>query len=772
MENYEESNMEKKIYKFIYFALILLAIIIPLQGISQVTIGSQHPANKGALLDLKENSSTQANSTRGLVLPRMNLSDLNNLYPMFESSPNSGTPNSTYSGSKDEIDKSHTGLTVYNMKDDICNGFIPGVYIWSGNEWESLLKPPVLTAPLLTLSTNSPTVINWRNATTPVLHIPSGLDLRTLTPQDITLQWVPDANNISLGAISPGAKGLVSFTSGNPTSWNVSGSSPKTLNFTAAPMDAASLGITQTNPWYSLETIVPITVSDPYGCKSPYNINLALNQTNYNILVKPGDQGGLYPRIMDDTLRYRYQITYIDNTAVGWDGNYFNLNVASNARWKSNYKEIIDDVVEDIRVPALGGQELIQGENPMDGAYMGWYTPLRSSPATPSKNEVVGILTFADTASYARFLPVEFSIVQCTGDINDSSIPDVQDNSNWAPGTGLGDSKVLKHKDQSGKAFYSAEFGNAGRWMITNLATTFYAPGSKGALASKTLKPFDNTDWDNSDSNQGKYAYSIDRNNVLPAGETHDWGTPTPSWDITEGLLYNWFAATGRDTSAQEHINESQIAGATPGGDEVENTGTDGSGSQKYYQGICPQGWHLPSDREWNKLEKEIFENPEKYSSYRQEDIDVIKGYSWDPDWEIVDQTGGIQYDPPRGINEAGQQIGHGAAMKEICSPVAPKDGWFIGTKSYSNSHKLGGLNIKLGGWITSANNYGNDSGSDPDDKSMIQRERGWLGSYWTSSNYDMGTAYSRVYNFNYASVERLHTFKTQLQSIRCVKDE
>ena len=49
---------------------------------SQVTIGSASPPNKGTLLDMKENDNIGANSTKGLLLPRVELA-ANNILKMY-----------------------------------------------------------------------------------------------------------------------------------------------------------------------------------------------------------------------------------------------------------------------------------------------------------------------------------------------------------------------------------------------------------------------------------------------------------------------------------------------------------------------------------------------------------------------------------------------------------------------------------------------------------------------------------------------------------------
>lgn len=105
--------------------ILLSALLIAFSGLSygQVTIGSGIEPAGGALLDLKEQKKDDGseNATKGLLLPRVKLSDLNKLYPMF-------------TGTYDAVeDAKHAGLTVYNLTQ--CDGkFAQGVYTWTGTE--------------------------------------------------------------------------------------------------------------------------------------------------------------------------------------------------------------------------------------------------------------------------------------------------------------------------------------------------------------------------------------------------------------------------------------------------------------------------------------------------------------------------------------------------------------------------------------------------------------------------------------------------------------
>lgn len=100
---------------------------------AQVTIGSDLAPNEGAILDLKENTATTpggANATRGMILPRVKLTDINFLADII--------PND--SDRPDPI--LHEGLMVFNMNEDLCTTPVlnRGVHVWSGSKWIFLKK--------------------------------------------------------------------------------------------------------------------------------------------------------------------------------------------------------------------------------------------------------------------------------------------------------------------------------------------------------------------------------------------------------------------------------------------------------------------------------------------------------------------------------------------------------------------------------------------------------------------------------------------------------
>jgi hypothetical protein len=164
--------MKTTMMKTLFWGWMLLCLSA-VQLHAQVTIGSNIEPLGGALLDLKQTTPATDNSTstKGLLLPRVELSDLNKLYPMF----------ATVYGAAE--DAKHTGLTVYNLTQ--CDGkFARGVYTWTGEEWVQLTNNPVLTG--------------------------SAPDPSTISPSGETAVTAATGSDFTLGPVS------VSFLSGTP----------------------------------------------------------------------------------------------------------------------------------------------------------------------------------------------------------------------------------------------------------------------------------------------------------------------------------------------------------------------------------------------------------------------------------------------------------------------------------------------------------------------------------------------------------------------------
>ncbi|MCL1957644.1 MAG: fibrobacter succinogenes major paralogous domain-containing protein [Fibromonadales bacterium] len=154
----------------------------------------------------------------------------------------------------------------------------------------------------------------------------------------------------------------------------------------------------------------------------------------------------------------------------------------------------------------------------------------------------------------------------------------------------------------------------------------------------------------------------------------------------TYGRLYNW--ATAMDLPANCNFNSCAIGAK--------------------HRGICPIGWHIPSDDDWNTLIKIV--NP---SCSDNEDCD-----------------------------------GAGTDLKAT-------SGWTSsnGVPSGSNKH---GFSALPGGFGYSDNNFssvGND------------------GNWWSSSEFSSDYAYSRRMNYYNKTVNYSNGEKSYFFSVRCVQD-
>lgn len=127
--------MRRKVFLKIFRHLLNILFVILLGvgnvAFAQITIGIGEPPVGGMLLQLKNEENKlgdAANSNKGLLFTRVNLVDLNMLYPMF-------------SVGYDKIyqDPIHTGLMVYNINADLKDGAGQGIYVWDGKRWRAMI---------------------------------------------------------------------------------------------------------------------------------------------------------------------------------------------------------------------------------------------------------------------------------------------------------------------------------------------------------------------------------------------------------------------------------------------------------------------------------------------------------------------------------------------------------------------------------------------------------------------------------------------------------
>ncbi|MFG5856849.1 MULTISPECIES: hypothetical protein [Dysgonomonas] len=117
---------------------------------AQVTIGSNVSPEGGSVLDIKEFTPKSENQTsdKGVVLPRVLLTNKNELYPMYwNTSTNSEV--AEYTSNKADLKRTHVGMTVFNVTN--TGDFVSGVHTWTGTEWRKIDDSPVIQPQITSL---------------------------------------------------------------------------------------------------------------------------------------------------------------------------------------------------------------------------------------------------------------------------------------------------------------------------------------------------------------------------------------------------------------------------------------------------------------------------------------------------------------------------------------------------------------------------------------------------------------------------------------------
>lgn len=274
---------------------------------------------------------------------------------------------------------------------------------------------------------------------------------------------------------------------------------------------------------------------------------------------------------------------------------------------------------------------------------------------------------------------------------------------------------------RDGEMYLARNFGTqAGDWMLENM---------RYKSADIILSRKEDANYaDVVQSRLMRYFYPNGINNDIPS-----------TWSKKQGLLYSYAAATaGKQNNTDQ--NQGQVAGNTPGVNEVESV-------IGYIQGICPTGWHIPSDREWNALEKEIYNNPEKYSEYTGSNN--FNPANWIPAWESSSSAA---------IRGSSGTKGHAHAMLSACP--APGNVKSVNGKSLPST--LGGFDALPIGYA-----YNGE---------VIDHGGGCY--FWTAStttrdtqNPNMLWAWDRIITTDQAGVLRYTYTRNALFSVRCKKN-
>ncbi|GHV26939.1 hypothetical protein FACS1894176_08300 [Bacteroidia bacterium] len=226
-------------------------------------------------------------------------------------------------------------------------------------------------------------------------------------------------------------------------------------------------------------------------------------------------------------------------------------------------------------------------------------------------------------------------------------------------------------------------FGSAGWWMTENLRE-IPVGGAVDKGNSYTIKYYNYPG--NSEANVAQYGY-----------------------------LYSWTAAMNLANSQQ----------TTPINYRVDL----GNSDQGPVQGICPVGWHLPSDKEWSQLEEVIALNTtQSYSTIAA--VTTIDG----------DFYSGVGF---KGAAPAASSLDKKMKANQIWSPVGS-----------SKSASEGGFSaLPAGYWITASASFGTNA------------------YFWSSSSYSSTNAWSLGVSGSAAGVGRYNEGKNSQFSVRCKKD-
>ncbi|MDR0680304.1 MAG: fibrobacter succinogenes major paralogous domain-containing protein [Dysgonamonadaceae bacterium] len=257
-------------------------------------------------------------------------------------------------------------------------------------------------------------------------------------------------------------------------------------------------------------------------------------------------------------------------------------------------------------------------------------------------------------------------------------------------------------QDIEGNCYYAARFGAAGCWMTQNLRST---------KSSSVTDLIENGN-PGEDSSLKYYWYPGSRASVA-AATADDILDSHPEY----GLLYTWAAVTGRT-----------------GVSDNEGQGESNAGNSENIQGICPDGWHLPSDREWNELEKEIANSAE--GTYG-----TGATTAWNESWETINNE-------PR----PSSGNGHGSVMKSATKVLTST----TATNGTSNDLTANGFDALLVGGADHGNFGGYGTGA----------------YFWSISSRSENFAWCRTLRNNLTGVYRYNIYKYYMRSVRCKKND
>lgn len=267
-----------------------------------------------------------------------------------------------------------------------------------------------------------------------------------------------------------------------------------------------------------------------------------------------------------------------------------------------------------------------------------------------------------------------------------------------------------------------AYFGDAGVWMTQNLRTQYTPNGTKLSMTGSQTS--NGKDASGKPQKVGAYPRSV--NPTLS-----DFYNENRAAGIELGLLYDWYTATDHHNCSNADQDQKGLLGSVPGLLEVETKEEKG-----FIKGICPAGWHLPSDREWTSLEKELTEKASKYATGTYSGAEI----TWSTAWETT-ITGW-------------RSLVTGTIMKSVVNPLHNT----YSSAGESKDARVGGFDVILVGDAEDGTSHNYSSGA----------------SFWSSSSYtNQYNTVALARNYNYSRVEyyRGAFNRKTFYSVRCKKN-
>lgn len=288
-----------------------------------------------------------------------------------------------------------------------------------------------------------------------------------------------------------------------------------------------------------------------------------------------------------------------------------------------------------------------------------------------------------------------------------SPMPKNENKSSYNPTSGI-------LTDHEGNTYTTASFGTAGVWMTQNLRSRT-APGACDDTYfpnELTVEDFTDNMWIN----------------VVGYPNGDQPGTAAPStWTPEQGMLYTWALASNNK-------------GGFDGLGNVDGPQDEASVEPLVRQGVCPEGWHLPSNSEWTALIKVLHTDSKSaspiYADYSQSNVGTKSGYT------SAKSNTPLAATQPKGASKPASQGGFDALLTGYMTDSK------VFTKFGENAHF----------W---ASNSGNITGTTGSGKQYATSYRAYL--FANVETFDPSTPYT-----NYIGMAR----RTNMYSVRCKKND